>query len=435
MGLFWGLGFDAKQTAFDKIIVFFIPAFVIYVWLNFRVNNQYTVYFWVIGSILIRLLLVFAFPNLSDDIYRFIWDGHLIRNGYNPFLFQPQEIRDGHFNIPGLTTALFQALNSQQYYTVYPPIAQFTFWLAVFLAPESWYWNAVLMKIWLFFFEIGSILLLIKILKHYGKPTQNVLWYALNPLILIEITGNLHFEGGMIFFLLLGYWLLLKQKMTWAATAMAASIASKLIPLIFMPLMIQRLGWKNSLRFFLIVGITLLLLFFPLLNQTFFSNFGTSLELYFRNFEFNGGIYYALRWIGYQTEGYNLIKYIGPRLGILVFILVMLYTVLERNPNLERFPLAALFAICVYLFLGTTIHPWYTSLPIALCLFTPFRFPIVWSGMIMFTYINYSYGAYQENLWVVLIEYLVVYGVLIWEVYHYIIAPKNDPNPQNQAFR
>ena len=411
-----GLGYFTEQTGFTTLISLYAPFWIGYVWLNRSLQNQSEIRFLLWWSIFLRAILVFSFPNLSDDVYRFIWDGHLATNGYNPFHFLPGEILQAGQPVPGLTPELFQELNSQEYYTVYPPIAQLTFAVSVFLFPGNWWANAVVMKIFLFAFEVGSLVLIGKLLKHFDLPEKNILWYALNPLILIEITGNLHFEGGMIFFLLLAMWWLVKGRWVGAAVAMACSIAAKLLPLLFLPFLIRRLGWKRSILFFGTVGLTLIALFSPLLNGVFFNNFADSLDLYFRNFEFNGSIYYLVRWYGYQVKGYNIIAKAGPYLALSVFVIIMLKALLDRQKDWSSWAGNMLFAISVYFFLGTTIHPWYASLPIVLCLFTRFRYPILWSGLIMYTYINYSYGEYRENLWVVGFEYGFLFAFLLYEL-------------------
>ena len=262
--------------------------------------------------------------------------------------------------------------------------------------------------------EIGSVFLIRRLLKSYGLPAGNVLLYALNPLIVIEISGNLHFEGPMIFFLLLALWWLQRRQTAWSAVAMAFSIASKLLPLLFLPLLIRYLGWKKSLRYFLITGAVLLLLFLPLLNGSFIANFGDSLDLYFRKFEFNASIYYLLRWLGFQLYGYNLIAGFGPALGLVVFGSILWLAF--RYPTSDReLPGRMLAAITIYLLGATTVHPWYVSLPVVLCLFTHFRYPILWSALIGATYINYSYAQYSENLWIVGLEYTLTGLLFLWE--------------------
>jgi hypothetical protein len=76
-----------------------------------------------------------------------------------------------------------------------------------------------------------------------------------------------------------------------------------------------------------------------------------------------------------------------------------------------------LFGLSFYYFTTTTMHPWYLSTLILLSVFTKYRFPILWSFVIVFSYSAYANAEYRENFWFISLEYLVVYGFLIWEVY------------------
>lgn len=415
-GLVYGLGYHASQSDFRSILLFYVPLFLLYIGVTKWVRSDQVLPFLAI-SILLRLILVFAFPNLSDDIYRFVWDGRLWLNGWNPFDHLPSYYIENELQIPGITSALYDELNSPNYFTIYPPVAQAVFALACWLFPNSLLGSAIIMKLFLFACEVGSIILLVKLLRHFQLPQKNALIYALNPLIIIEITGNLHFEGAMIFFLLLAFWWITQKRFTWSALAFALSIAAKLLPLIFLPFLIRRLGWAKSIRYFSVIGLALVLLFFPLFSGLFLENFGTSLDLYFRKFEFNASFYYLARWVGYQIKGYNIIQTIGPILALATFLGVLLMAYFEKDVRWVKWPLRMLFAICLYLFFTTTVHPWYTALPIVLCTFTRFRFPILWSGLIFLTYVNYSYTPYHENLWVVGVEYGVVIIWLIVEMW------------------
>ena len=82
-------------------------------------------------------------------------------------------------------------------------------------------------------------------------------------------------------------------------------------------------------------------------------------------------------------------------------------------------PYALLAGICLYYFLATTVHPWYLTLPLILCIFTRFRFPIVWSVAVVFSYSAYNGNPVDENLWLITAEYFMVYGYLIYEVISY----------------
>jgi alpha-1,6-mannosyltransferase len=409
------LGFVASQSRFDLTIGGYFVAFTAFVYI-FRSVAPEDIPFYLAIAIVARLILVFAFPQLSDDIFRFIWDGRLINHGYNPFHYLPQDIIAEGWASPWLDQPLYEQLNSRQYHTVYPPVAQITFALATWIFPTSIFGSALVMKIIVFLFEVGTIMLIPLLLKIFKRPAKNVLIYALNPLVIVEVVGNLHFEGVMVFFLLLSLYWLLSTRYYWSALAMAFSIASKLLPLLFLMFLIKRLGWRLSLMYFTTVGMVLLLLHLPLFDSLFLANFGSSLDLYFQKFEFNASIYYLLRWFGYIFSGYNLIAYIGPILASFTFLGILITAVKEDDYTWVGLPHKMLLAICLYLAFTPTVHPWYTILALALSIFTQFRFPVLWTGLVTMTYINYSYDPYFENLWVVTLEYVLVYSMVIWEL-------------------
>ncbi len=410
------LGYLVEQADFWKMLPFYFVAFAVYAALLLRPIPQRQLTFWVAFAILLRFAQLFHLPNLSDDVYRFIWDGRLWLNGINPFEQLPSYYIAEQQNLKGINEELFSQLNSPDYYTIYPPIAQLNFFLACWIFPNSIWGSAFVMKLFLFAFECGSLFLIWGLLRHWKMPEKRVLIYGLNPLIILEITGNLHFEGAMIFFLLLAIWWLRQQKWELSALAFSLSIASKLLPLMFLPLLIKRLGWRKSSFYFLLLGAVLIGLFLPLLNAVFIQNFSDSLNLYFRKFEFNASIYYISRWLGFQLKGYNTISSLGPILASLTLLSIVTIAWLEKKASIQQLPSMMLWAISIYLTFTTTVHPWYVALPLVLCSFTDFRFPIVWSGMIFLTYINYNYALYQENFWVVALEYTVVMSFFLWEV-------------------
>jgi hypothetical protein len=369
-------------------------------------ENEILNYIWI--TVLLRGAVIFSFPNLSDDIYRFIWDGKLISDGIHPFLHTPEEVIQNHLVTNPIYQTLYPLLNSPHYFTVYPPICQMIFAISTKLFPNSIYWSAVSMKMILGLFDIGSIILIQKILTKEQLPKKNILLYALNPLIVIELCGNAHFEAAMIFFFLLGIYFYNQQKVILSGIAFAFSIASKLLPLLFLPFFIKNLlneiGFKNLRRFASALFITTFLLFLPLYDAQFVQNMGTSLNLYFQKFEFNASIYYLLRWLGFQIFGYNQIAIIGPALGAMVFLTLFYWAFCKKITLYQNF----LWSITLYLLCATIVHPWYLALPIAISTLTKERFTIIWSFLIFGTYINYSYTPYHENLWIVAIEYSIV---------------------------
>ena len=446
-----GLGYYVQQSDFDLIISQYGVFFLLYLLIYNYTNDLNKINFFIGVSILLRLLLVFTLPNLSDDVYRFIWDGRLLTTGHNPFDFLPSHYIENGVSISGIDQSLFEKLNSPEYFTIYPPVAQGVFAISCWLFPSSILGSAITMKIFLFLCELGSLFFIKKLLERFHLPAKNILLYALNPLIIIELCGNLHFEAAMIFFLLMAIYFLSfgiqrvtssethkvasskshkgssshlvnseqlpLQYFALSAIAIALSVASKLLPLIFLPFLIRRLGWKKSFQYFTITGVVIVLLFAPLLSGVFIDNFGKSLDLYFQKFEFNASIYYLVRWIGYQRVGYNWIQEAGPALAVIVLLGILAKAFFEKKLNWNGLFKMMLFAICLYLAMATIVHPWYVSLPVVLCIFTRFRFPIVWSGVVFLTYINYSYAEYTENLWMVGVEYVLVFAYFGYEYF------------------
>jgi hypothetical protein len=76
--------------------------------------------------------------------------------------------------------------------------------------------------------------------------------------------------------------------------------------------------------------------------------------------------------------------------------------------------------------MSTTVHPWYITPLVALAVFSDYKFPIVWSILIIFSYAGYSETGYTENLWLVFTEYLLVLTTGIWDI-------KKDIGPRRLA--
>ena len=150
--------------------------------------------------------------------------------------------------------------------------------------------------------------------------------------------------------------------------------------------------------------------------KTFISNYSTTIGLWFQNFEFNASVYYIIRWIGYQTVGWNIIATVGLILPIVVFICVVVLSLVRKYNTTQNLITGMLLGVSVYLLLATTVHPWYIATAVLLSVFTKYKYALVWSFMICFSYSAYTLEGYQENLLLVAMEYGVVISVAVWEL-------------------
>ncbi len=411
------IGYFTPRTDFPQLIALYGSLFILFGLAYNMVRTGPEVVLTLYASLLFRLALLFCLPALSDDFYRFFWDGWLMTENLNPFAYLPSDIATRN---PGLLTEeakrAYGAMNSADYYSVYPPVTQYIFWLAALIAPNSLWGSVVIMKSVIFFAEAGTLFFMMRLAWYFRLPRKYILLYALNPLVIIELTGNLHFEALMIFFMMLASYLILRRLHLSSAVAYALAIGAKLWPLMFLPFLIRRLYWGKFLQYSLVMAITLVVLFVPFYTPAFLPNFFSSLSLYFQHFEFNGSIYYLVRWIMNEFYGYNLIEIVGRALAGITALGIFLMAIFDRRYSIQSFLRLSLLALSLYLFLSTTVHPWYIVPLITFSVFTELRFPVVWAVLIPFTYITYQTVPYEENLWVVGGEYAIVIIAFIGDV-------------------
>jgi alpha-1,6-mannosyltransferase len=407
---YFGLAYAAPRPEFGRLLLLFAAAFGCYAWL---LHRPLPLRYGLAAALVLRLLWLPATPALSDDYHRFRWDGALVAAGQSPFRWRPDELPAP----PGTArAALYAHLNSPHYYSVYPPVCQAAFGLGHWLFPDSEQGFIITLRLLILLAEAGTAALLLGLLRHFGLPSRQAFLYLLNPLVIVELTGNLHFEAVLISGFLGALLLLARGRGVRSAGALALSVAAKLLPLLLLPLLVRRLGLRPFLAYAATLTVALLGLFAPFLSAELVRNVGRSLDLYFHRFEFNASLYYLARAVGYRLTGYNEIARIGTGLGVLAAAWVAVVALAERRPTLRTLPLAALAALTGYYLLATTVHPWYLTPLVALSAFTRFRFALVWSGLAVLSYAAYRSAVYSENLELVALEYVLVLGVLAWEI-------------------
>ena len=421
---YWSFAYELDRSDFPKLIGLFGGLFLFCHLLIKHVGWN----FWLLAGLglLFRLVLLPAIPNLSQDFYRFLWDGRLLLNGYNPYLFTPTEwmtmgplpVAQGSDLIAGMGT-----LNAS-HYSNYPPVNQLSFALAALFGGGSILASVIVLRIQIIFADIGILLIGKKLLQELGLPTSRIFWFFLNPFIILEATGNLHFETVMLFFFLAALYMLYKKKWLASAVLWGLSVSVKLLPLMFLPLLLRYYskektygaGIGKTIRFWVLCMAVVILTFLPFASMDFVQNFTATIGLWFQNFEFNASVHYLIRWISYQTVGWNQIQTTGPMLSLLVLAFVLIMAVFRKNYPLPKLMTAMLWAVFVYLLLATTVHPWYVATPLLLCLWTPYRFPIVWSALVMLSYSAYGPYGFKEQPWLIALEYLTVIGYAVWEI-------------------
>lgn len=424
IAFYFAFAYSLERSDFFRLIALYAAVF----FLSFRLIKMQKHNFWFLGglAVIFRLVFIAALPNLSQDYFRFIWDGRLIAAGWNPFEFTPNElINKTDFSISQMKV-LIEGMGtlSAGHFSNYPPLNQLIFAISGWLSSSSILGSVIIFRLTIILADIGTLIFGRKLLKSLGLPSHRIFWYILNPFIIIELTGNLHFEAVMVFFLVTAIYLLYKGKWFWSAILLGLSVSVKLLPLMFLPLMFRyfiseenKLGFLKLLLYYFITILIFIISFSPFYSTEVISNFMNSVGLWFRKFEFNAGIYYVLRWIGFQVKGYNIIETLGKILPLISTLIILMLSFFRKNKDIQELITNMLFAITAYLLLSTTVHPWYLAIPLVLSIFTKMKYMILWSALVMLSYFAYSNPGFQENYWLLALEYLVVFSFLIWELF------------------
>jgi len=192
-------------------------------------------------AVLLRIGPLFASPYLSDDIYRYVWDGRVQAAGINPYRFVP----DSPELEPLQDSRIFPRINRGDYApTIYPPVAQAIF-LGATRVSESITW----MKTVMVGFEALAVWILVRLLVSLGLPAERVLIYAWNPLTVWEFAGSGHIDAAAIAFLVFALWARRRNLPALTGITLACAALIKFYPAVVFPALYRRWDWKMPAGF------------------------------------------------------------------------------------------------------------------------------------------------------------------------------------------
>ena len=190
------------------------------------------------GAIFFRAILLLTPPGLSDDVYRYLWDGKVLLAGINPYRYAPSAPE-----LQGLRDALWPLINHPELPTIYPPLCMLFFAAAVWIAPLVLVWKSVVVAV-----DLLAGYAFMRALEARGKPRVWVALYLWHPLVLLEFAGNGHVDAVGLFFLALAFWAWAERKPLATGLALGLGGMVKFLPWIAVPSLWPRL----RMRWFLI---------------------------------------------------------------------------------------------------------------------------------------------------------------------------------------
>ena len=180
----------------------YLTSFIGYLLLAFHFKSESRFLGFVVSA------AVFSFfwsaPQLSEDVYRFLWDGKLWHLGLNPYSLPPAEVVSDNQYLVELYPQMTELTKGN--HTCYPGFNQLYFFIAAFTSKVTH--SILLMKALFVITIVPGLIVLQKLLKESFDQSSAIWLLALNPLFLIETFGNLHFEAVMMSFLVIAFYLL-----------------------------------------------------------------------------------------------------------------------------------------------------------------------------------------------------------------------------------
>src|SRR5436190_7426621 len=240
---------------FLKLVLIQLVIYFAVAWLSLRTrDSRALLLLGLIFAALFRLSILFSPPYLSDDIYRYIWDGRVQAAGINPYRYIPAdeslaELRD---------EKIYRNINRRDYaHTIYPPVAEGAFLLITRFSESVTWMKAVMVGC-----EAIAVWALIQLLISFGFARQRVLIYAWHPLAVWEFAGSGHMDALAIAFIALALLARRKHGETLTGVLLACATCVKLFPAVLFPTVYMRWSWKMPLAF----AATVLLAYLPYLS-------------------------------------------------------------------------------------------------------------------------------------------------------------------------
>ena len=346
-----------------------------------------------------RIALWFTEPSLSDDVHRYLWDGHLLSNGVNPYLHVVAAAELDHLDV-----AWRSLVNNPTLATPYLPAAQGLFALVVLIGPDE----PLSMQVAMTAFDIVAAGLLVPLLRAVGLPAHRALLYWWNPLVVVESAHGAHLDSAMVALTLAG----LLATVHWSGSGsgsgsepapgalsraagpvlLAAATLTRGLPLLLIPVLWWRWTWPQRLTYGLACALPVgLFALGPGLGLSSGEQagggpdptgvFGTA-RVYAAQWQFNSETFHLLSTVTRSAGMSDPAASARTVIGVVMLAVggaVWLARRQGRPPlgggtgPLDRADLVAMLVLLVaYTVLTPTLHPWYLLLVVALA---PFATP------------------------------------------------------------
>lgn len=220
-------------------------------WISLRAGSSRLPTAVLLGvGLVARLLVVPLHPSLSDDVYRYLWDGRVLLAGENPYALSPdapqlEPLRNGGSRERGIEEG-FALVAHRDVETVYPPLA-----IALFALSDLLPHPLLSYKLLLVVIDLLGCWLSVRLAHRSRLPIHRLVWYAWSPLAVLEGAGMGHVDVVGVPCVVAAVLLLWRGgvpaspgRKVGAGACAGLGILVKLVPVVALPLWARRGGWR-----------------------------------------------------------------------------------------------------------------------------------------------------------------------------------------------
>jgi alpha-1,6-mannosyltransferase len=349
----------------------------------------------IIFGLLFRLTLLPSATSTSEDVYRYVWEGKVLLNGFNPLTIPPNDPQLEHFR-----DNVYDKITFKHIPAIYPPLSQLMFAAVYFFSGNS----LLGFKIVFLICEAVTLIFLLKLLVLKKYNPNFVILYAWLPLPVMEYFINTHLDPFGIMLMIISLYFIEKGNYLKSSVFLALSALARLYPAFLIPLIFRKIGFKKSLYFIITFSIVVIIFYLPFLSGdlTLFK----ALSSYLARWEFNGSVYNLLKSIFSDGEPARIIC------GICFLISILIISF--RYKDFLKASFGIFLSLAIF---SSTLYPWYLGWAAALNLFAGF-----YSILSLFFTINFSNvtpmgEVWQEYTWVLLLEYIPFFIFLGYDLF------------------